>query len=184
MADKIRVGFVGAGGNTRLHHIPKLKKIDGVELVSVANRTRASSERVAQEFGIARVHESYEGLICDPELDLVYVATPPCMHAEQAIAVINAGKAVLVEKPFAMNASQARAVFALAAQRGVSVFEAMHSPHHMLFGRVLEIVTSGEIGQVRHIDAEFGVPGCDRELGRIIASSRDPLHFATVLLDR
>jgi predicted dehydrogenase len=57
MPGTIRVGVVGAGGNTRLHHIPKLKKIDGVEVVSVANRSRASSERVAKEFGIPRVHE-------------------------------------------------------------------------------------------------------------------------------
>jgi len=157
-AAPLRIGILGAARVAAYALIQPARANGRVSVAAVAARDPARAKAYAAEHGITRVHESYEGLICDPELDLVYVATPPCMHAEQAIAAINAGKAVLVEKPFAMNASQARAVFALAAQRGVSVFEAMHSPHHMLFGRVLEIVTSGEIGQVRHIDAEFGVP--------------------------
>ena len=79
MPDTIRVGVVGAGGNTRLHHIPKLKKIDGVEIVSVSNRSRASSERVAQEFGIPRVHDHWQDLVNDAGIDAVVIGTWPYM---------------------------------------------------------------------------------------------------------
>src|ERR1043165_2604707 len=112
MADKIRVGFVGAGGNTRLHHIPKLKKIDGVELVSVSNRTRASSERVAQEFGIARVHDRWQELVKDPGIDAVVIGTWPYMHCPVTLAALEAGKHVLTEARIAMNAAEARQMLA------------------------------------------------------------------------
>ena len=157
-ATPLRIGILGAARVAAYALIEPARANGRVSVAAVAARDPARAKAYAAEHGIARVHESYASLIGDPELDLVYVATPPCMHAEQAIAVIDAGKAVLVEKPFAMNEPQAQAVFDLAAQRGVTVFEAMHSPHHMLFGRMLEIVAGGEIGQVRHIDAEFGAP--------------------------
>ena len=76
----IRVGVVGAGANTRLHHIPKLQAISGVEVVSVANRSRASSERVAQEFNIPQVYDHWWDLIATGDTDAIVIGTWPYMH--------------------------------------------------------------------------------------------------------
>ena len=82
MTDKpIRVGFVGAGANTRKHHIPKLKAQPGVELVAVANRSKESGERVAKEFGIARVHGDWREVVEAKDVDAVCIGTWPYMHA-------------------------------------------------------------------------------------------------------
>ena len=104
MPDTIRVGVVGAGGNTRLHHIPKLKKISGVEIATVANRSRASSEKVAKEFGIPRVHDNWQDLVNDPAIDAVVIGTWPYMHCPITLAALAAGKHVLTEARLAMNA--------------------------------------------------------------------------------
>ena len=83
MADKpIRVGFVGAGANTRKHHIPKLKAQPGVELVAVANRSKESGERVAKEFGIARVHGDWREVVEAKDVDAICIGTWPYMHRE------------------------------------------------------------------------------------------------------
>ena len=87
MADKtIRVGFVGAGGNCRLHHIPKLKAQPGVEIVAVANRSKESGEKVAKEFGIARVATDWRDVIGASDVDAICIGTWPYMHAELTIA--------------------------------------------------------------------------------------------------
>src|SRR4029077_20660285 len=112
MPDTIRIGVVGAGGNTKLHHIPKLKKISGVEIKSVANRTRASSEKVAQEFGIERVHDTWEEVVNDPGVDVVSIGTWPYMHCTVTLAALAAGKHVLPEARLAMNAAEARQMLA------------------------------------------------------------------------
>ena len=106
MSDTIRIGVVGAGANTRLHHIPKLKKIAGVEIASVVNRTRASSERAAQEFGIERVHDSWQELVNDPGIDAVVIGTWPYLHCPVTLAALAAGKHVLTEARIAMNAAK------------------------------------------------------------------------------
>ena len=96
-----------------------------------------------------------------PDIDLVYIGTSPSVHAEQALLAIAAGKPVLVEKPFALSANQAAQVFQSAREAEVHVFEAMHSLHHSLFSRILELVGSGVIGTIRHLDADFSVPIAD-----------------------
>ena len=86
----IRVGFIGAGGNTRLHHIPKLKAQPGVELVAVANRTKESGERVAREFGIARVHGDWREIVEAKDVDAVCIGTWPYTHCEMTLAAPDA----------------------------------------------------------------------------------------------
>jgi predicted homoserine dehydrogenase-like protein len=112
MPDTIRIGVVGAGNNTRLHHIPKLQKIAGVEITSVVNRSRASSERVAKEFGIPRVHERWPDLVNDPGIDAVVIGTWPYLHCPVTLAALAAGKHVLTEARIAMNAAEARQMLA------------------------------------------------------------------------
>src|SRR5687767_15996318 len=100
----IRVGFIGAGGNSRLHHIPKLKAQPGVELTAVANRSKESGERAAKEFGIARVETDWRAIVAAPDIDAVCIGTWPYTHAEMTIAALEAGKHVLCEARMAMNA--------------------------------------------------------------------------------
>ncbi len=158
MSGKLRIGIVGAARVATYAMIEPARAVGGVEVAAVAARDPARARDYAAAHGIARVAASYDALMRDPEIDLVYIATPPNVHAAQALAAIDAGKPVLVEKPFALMAAEARTVFAAGQAKGVPVFEAMHSPHHTLFARVLQIVKGGEIGRVRHMDAEFGVP--------------------------
>ena len=92
MPDTIRIGVVGAGANTRLHHIPKLKKIAGVEIAAVVNRSRASSERAAKELGIPRVHDHWQDLVKDEGIDAVVIGTWPYLHCPITLAALEAGK--------------------------------------------------------------------------------------------
>lgn len=87
----IRVGFVGAGKSTRSRHIPGFRKLPGVELVAVANRTRESGERVAKEFGIGRVHADWRELVRAPDVDAVCIGTWPYPHREVTLAALEHG---------------------------------------------------------------------------------------------
>ena len=108
MSDKpIRVGFVGAGANTRKHHLPKLKAQPGVELVAVANRSKESGDRVAREFGIGRVHDDWQEIVEASDIDAVCIGTWPYMHSVMSIAALERGKHVLCEARMAMNAQEA-----------------------------------------------------------------------------
>src|SRR3546814_10945354 len=97
----------------------------------------------------------YEALMADPAIDLIYLATPPSAHADLAHRAIGAGKHILVEKPFAIDAAEAAAILDHARARGVHAFEAMHAPHHALFGDVRAIVASGVLGRIRRNDARI-----------------------------
>src|SRR5438128_5810008 len=108
----IRVGVVGAGGNTKLMHIPKLKAIPGVEIVSVCNRSRASSERVAQEFGIPTIYDHWWEVIAAPDTNAIVIGTWPYMHNRLTQAALAANKHVLCEARMAMDASEAKAMLA------------------------------------------------------------------------
>ena len=153
MTDTIRIGVVGAGANTRLHHIPKLQKIEGVQIVSVANRSRASSERVAQEFGIARVHERWEELVSDPGIDAVVIGTWPYMHCPITLAALEAGKHVLTEARLAMNASEARQMLAASRARPNLVTQVVPGP--TTFGAdpmIMHLLGEGYVGELQSID--------------------------------
>jgi predicted dehydrogenase len=101
------------------------------------------------------VHDSYAALAADPDIDLVYVATPPAFHREQALLAIAAGKPVLVEKPFTRDAGEAEALLAAGRAAGVPVLEAMHSRLHALWPLVARLLP--QIGAIRHVDAVFDV---------------------------
>jgi len=108
--DPIRVGIVGAGGNTVARHIPGLLARDDVEIVGVCNRSRESSERVAGEHGIARVYDRWTDLVAAPDIDAVVIGTWPYLHCRVTVAALDTGKHVLCEARMAMNASEARAM--------------------------------------------------------------------------
>ncbi len=107
MDNTIRIGVIGAGTNTKKHHIPKLQSIEGVEVTAVANRSDESGQRVAKEFGIPSVAGSWTEIARDPGIDAVVIGTWPYLHRELTLAALENGKHVLCEARMAMNATEA-----------------------------------------------------------------------------
>ena len=154
----IRIGIIGAARVAVYAMLGPAQDNARAIVTAVAARDPARGRAFGETHGIARVHESYEALIGDQAIDLVYVATPPTLHASVAIKALQAGKHVLVEKPFAANAAEARAILDAARAVGRRVFEAFHYRHHRLWGRIVEIVRSGALGRLKMIEAGFHVP--------------------------
>jgi predicted dehydrogenase len=168
----IRWGILGTGQIARALAFA-LQEVAGAKLVAVASRGSAGAEKFGREFGVGRCHASYQALADDPEVDVVYIATPHAMHAENALMCLNGGKHVLCEKAFAMNRREAAEVVELARRKGLFLMEAMWSRFLPAIGEVRRIIASGEIGAVAQIQSDFGfVPAVgpehrllNRELG-------------------
>lgn len=148
----LRWGILATGGIARAftHDL----HVAGREVVAVGSRSDVSARAFAEEFGIPHAHGSYAALLADPDVDIVYVATPHPSHAENALAVIAAGKHVLVEKPFTLNAAEAAAVRDAAAAQGVLALEAMWTRYLPHMARIRELVAEGAVGEVRAVFAD------------------------------
>lgn len=151
----IRWGILGTGQIARALAFA-LQEVAGARLVAVASRGSAGAEKFGREFGVGRCHASYQALADDPEVDVVYIATPHVMHAENALMCLNGGKHVLCEKSFTMNRREAVEVVELARRKGLFLMEAMWSRFLPAIGEVRRIIASGEIGQVAQIQSDFG----------------------------
>jgi predicted dehydrogenase len=147
----IRWGILGTGFIAGLQ-TQDLKE-DGFTVQAVGSRNLESSRAFSSEYGIPTAHESYEALVADPEVDVVYIATPHPFHHANALLALNAGKHVLVEKSFTMNAREAQEVVDLARSKGLVALEAMWTRFlpHMI--RIREIIQEGTIGEVRKVVA-------------------------------
>jgi predicted dehydrogenase len=159
MTDDVRWGILATGFIARLFTSDLL--LAGHKVSAVGSRSQQTANRFAAQFGIAKAHGSYEALVADSDVDIVYVATPHPLHASNAIAALEAGKHVLVEKPFTMNAAEAQKVVDLAERTGLVALEAMWTrflPHMV---RIREIVASGILGEIRSIvvDHTQDLPG-------------------------
>ena len=151
MSEAIRWGILGTGWIADL--FTKDLLMAGHKVTAVGSRTAAGAQRFATQFGIARAHASYEALAADPEVDIIYIATPHPMHATNAKTALLGGKHVLIEKPFTLNGDEAQQVVELAASRGLVALEAMWTrflPHMV---RVREILASGVLGPIRSVSA-------------------------------
>ena len=126
----------------------------GRSVAAVGSRTQQAADRFAKSFGIATAHGSYEALVSDPNVDIIYIATPHPQHVSAAKLALNAGKHILVEKPFTLNAEEAAEVVNLARDKGLVVLEAMWTRFLPHMRRVREIVADGTIGEVRSITAD------------------------------
>ena len=152
MTTGLRWGILGTGWIADL--FVKDLQLTGHRVSAVGSRTLESAERFAARFGIVRAHGSYQQLAADPQVDIIYVATPHPLHAQNARMALDAGKHVLIEKPFTINASEARAVVDLARSRNLVVLEAMWTrflPHMV---RIREIIASGALGTVYSVIAD------------------------------
>ena len=134
------------------------RRVDGAEVVAVAARDRRRAQAFADKNGIPRVVESYEALVTDPGVDAVYNPLPNGLHGMWTLAAMAAGKHVLCEKPFTANADEARTVAAAQAGKAVVLMEAFHYRYHPLFDRVRELIATGAVGRVRHIEAALCFP--------------------------
>ena len=127
-----------------------------VQMQAVASRSRESAEAFAKAFAIPTAHDSYEALANDPNVDIVYVATPHSRHFEDMKLLIGAGKHVLCEKSFTTDAEQAREIFALSRKKNVFVMEAFWTKFIPLYRQIEEILASGRLGEIRAVTAQYG----------------------------
>lgn len=155
----VRWGIIGTGKIARAF-ANALKDTPGAQLVAVGSRSLASAQAFAAEFGVPQAYGSYQSLVDLPDVDLVYVATPHPMHAQNALLALEAGKGVLCEKPFTMNRREAEAVVALARRKNLFLMEAMWTRFLPAFAEVQRIIASGRLGAVRQVHADFGFT-CD-----------------------
>lgn len=148
----LRWGILATGGIA--HAFARDLRTAGLDLRAVGSRRLEGARAFAEEFDVARVHSSYEALAADDEIDIVYIATPHPMHAENALLLLEHGKHVLIEKPFTLNADQAIAVRDLARAKGLLAMEAMWTRYlpHMI--RIREIIESGTLGEIRAVFAD------------------------------
>jgi predicted dehydrogenase len=152
MTDTIRWGILGTGYIADAFVSDLLGT--GFTVTAVGSRSQESADAFAAKHGIATAHPSYEALAADPEVDVIYVATPHPMHAANTELALNAGKHVLVEKPFTLNQPEAQRLVELAASKNLVVLEAMWArwlPHMV---RLREIIAAGTLGDVRTVIAD------------------------------
>jgi predicted dehydrogenase len=187
----LRWGILGTGGIAR-SFAADLRLTDSGVVTAVGSRTRESADRFADQFGVARRHASYESLVADRDVDVIYIATPHPMHRDNALLALRAGKHVLVEKAFTMNAAQAREIVALARERDLFAMEAMWTrflPHVAVIrdwlarGLLGDIVTvTADHGQWFAEDAGFRLFAPELGGGALLDLGVYPVSFASMVL--
>lgn len=168
MAARIRWGILGTG--TIAHKFAEgLAAANSADLVAVGSRAHATANAFGDRFGIPRRHASYEALAADPDVDVIYISTPHPMHRPNSILCLEQGKAVLCEKPFTVNAREARDVVDVARRQGCFLMEAMWTRFLPIIAHVRAWVAEGAVGEVRMIEASFGFRGGPDETSRALA---------------
>ena len=162
-------GILGPGGIARAF-AKDLQLLEGHEVAAVGSRTLSNAQEFAKTFG-GTAYGSYEELVADPTVDAIYVATPHPSHKENVITALNAGKPVLCEKPFAVNANEAREMVAAAEKNGVALMEAMWARFLPHYADVREIIASGVLGQILTVQADHGQRLADRNIPRLVEPS-------------
>jgi len=152
---KFRWGILGTGSIAR-QFVRGLNSVPEAEVLAVGSRSEASAAKFADKRNIPRRHASYQALASDPDVDVVYIATPHPFHAENATLCLEAGKAVLCEKPFCVNAAEAERVVGLAREKGLFLMEGMWTRFFPLMGEVRRLVSEGALGEVRMLNVDFG----------------------------
>lgn len=150
----MKIGILGSG---RIAHsvAPALVALPEIECYAVASRTPGKAEEFAREFGFARAYRSYEAMLEDPQVELVYVATPHSHHFEHMMLCLEYGKHVICEKAFTVNAEQAKRVKSFAAEKGLYVAEAIWTRYMPSRRMIDEILKSGVIGRVNTLTANL-----------------------------
>lgn len=168
--ETIRVGIVGAGANTRLKHIPGFKAIQDVEIVSIANRTRESGERVAHLFDIPKVYDNWLELVEADDTDAICIGTWPYLHCPVTLAALEHDKHVLCEARMAMDAAEARAMLEAARQCPHLVTQMVPAPHTLAVdGTIQKLIGLDYLGEVLAVEL--------RGLQTMFVDKESPLHW-------
>jgi predicted dehydrogenase len=155
MGDKIRWGFLGTGYIAR-KFAEALEFLPAAELAAVGSRTLPSAEAFAKQYHVPRVHGSYQALVEDPNVDVVYVATVNSWHHKNCLDALQAGKPILCEKPFMVNSGEAEEVISFAREKRLFLMEALWTRFIPAFILARQMWESGVIGDVRVAMSEFG----------------------------
>ena len=192
-AGRIRWGIMGTGG-IAASFARDLQLVGDAEVVAVGSRSDGSASGFASRFDVPRAHGSYEKLVADPDVDVVYVATPQTAHAANIRLALEAGKPVLCEKPFTITGAEARDVVALARERGLFLMEAMWTRFLPHFRRIDQLLRSGTLGEITTVVADHGqaIPsGAGHRLhdpalagGALLDLGVYPISFASYVLGR
>ena len=151
----IRIGVLGAAAIVPSALTNPARSVPNALVVAIAARDPKRADAFARKHHIPRVHQTYRDLLADPAIDAIYNPLPNSLHAEWTNRALQAGKHVLCEKPFSSNAQEAEEMARTARETGLVLSEAFAYRYHPLTARVKEIIASGELGKIRHIDAQF-----------------------------
>lgn len=155
MTDKIRWGILGTG-NIANQFAKGLQSVQDAELVAVGSRSQQNADAFGDKYHVPRRYPTYERLAGDPDVDLVYISTPHSRHKADSMLCLEAGKGVLCEKPFAINAKETAEVINLARQKGLFLMEAMWTRFLPAIVKIRELLAQGVLGELRMLSADFG----------------------------
>ena len=178
MATITRWGILGTGAIAQ-QFARGLQVLPDARLTAVGSRTADSAERFGRAFDVPHRHADYAALAADPDVDVIYIATPHPLHAENALLCLRGGKAVLCEKPFTLNAAEAQTVIAEARARQLFLIEAMWTRFIPAIVQVRRWLAEGAIGEVRMVTADFGFRAAFDRHSRLL----DPALGGGALLD-
>jgi predicted dehydrogenase len=162
-------GILGPGGIARAF-AKDLQLLEGHEIEAIGSRTLINAQEFANSFG-GTAYGSYEELVADPAVDAIYVATPHPAHKENVVLALNAGKPVLCEKPFAVNAKEAQEMVAAAQKNNIALMEAMWARFLPHYAQVREVIASGVLGTILTVQADHGQRLADRNIPRLVEPS-------------
>jgi predicted dehydrogenase len=158
MTSPVRIGILGTGNIAARALIAPAREVPEVSVISVASRDRAKAASYATANSISS-HTDYDGLLADPNVEVVYITLPNSMHAKWSIRALQAGKHVLCEKPMASNEREAREVAAVVERTRLVYMEAFHFPYHPFAKRVRDLLDAKVIGRIVRVSASFQIPG-------------------------
>ena len=162
MTAPLRIGVLGAAAIVPMALVKPAAANPDVQIAAVAARDPQRAAEFAKKHGIATVHPTYDALLADDTLDAIYNPLPNGLHGHWTIAALRAGRHVLCEKPFTANADEAQLVADAAAASERVVMEAFHWRYHPVAARMVEIMRSGELGELRHVEAALSFPNFKR----------------------
>jgi predicted dehydrogenase len=154
MKKKYKWGIL-APGKMAAKFTKGLKLLENVELYAVGSRDAERAKQFAEKFSFKKYYGSYEELVSDPELDVVYIASPHSYHCEHTLLCLKHKKAVICEKAFALNSSEVEQMISEAAKQKVFLMEALWPPFQPIYRKTKEILQSGEPGKIVHLNARF-----------------------------
>lgn len=155
---KLRWGMIGCGAVTEKKSGPALQQASGSQLLAVWSRNAEKARDYARRHGVPRVHADVEALLQDPDIDAIYIATPPDSHLEYALRVADAGKLCCVEKPMALTAQQCRTMVAAFAAKNLPLFVSYYRRSLPRFLQIKTWLDENRIGHVRHVQWNYYRP--------------------------